>query len=123
MFMNFVHGVESWLPTILAVVSFVSNAMIIAFFILKFRPVNILTSRGQFWVLAKDANAQNLTNLVSALFYEGGQISVEDRKIILNRTNSLKWGLKNQAPTPAAAIISPTSNGQANVAAPVAPAN
>jgi len=103
MFMNFVHAA---LPTIIAALSLLSNTMIVVFFVLKFWPKKIVVSRGSFWVFGKDANAQNLTNLVSANLYGGGQISVEDRKVILDRTNSLKWGfVKNEIP------VAPASNG------------
>jgi hypothetical protein len=101
MLQNFVHGVESMLPTILWSLNVVSNIIIVVFFALKFRPIKITVSKGSFRVFAKDANPQNLTNLVSALYYDGGQISAQDRKTILDRTNSMRWGfVKNEVTTP-----------------------
>ena len=61
----------------------------------KYKTVNL--SVGSFKVRRKDCNVQNVTNLVSMLFYDGGVVLDSVRKEILEQTSPKYKELKNIA--------------------------
>lgn len=62
-------------------------------FIRDWFPKKVCLSIGSFVVRRKYFNVQNVTNVVSAKFYAGGQIPDEIRKEIIMQTNPRIWDI------------------------------
>lgn len=55
-------------------------------FIRDWRYIKVELSIGTFTIRHKELNVQNVTNVVSALFYGGGQVPTDVRKEIIKMT-------------------------------------
>lgn len=74
------------LVSILQVVFGVSSVYGIYSFFMNFFPKKIELSIGSFTIARKHFDVQNITNIVSCKFYDGGLVPNDVRKEILNLT-------------------------------------
>ena len=87
----------SWLGSFLGGLADLSIIWVAFLAIKGFNYKTVQLSVGSFKVRCKDCNVQNVTNLVSLLFFEGGLVPDAVRKEILEKTSpNVKEIIKKQ---------------------------